>query len=54
MTTRSYWLTGKIKYFQCQKEQTNYWEETHPEYSNLKSQITDKKKELNDLRLKGV
>lgn len=54
MTTRSYWLTGKIKYFQCQKEQTNYWEETHPEYSELKNQIADKMKEFKEVKLKGV
>lgn len=54
MTTRSYWLTGKIKYFQCQKEQISYWEEKHPEYAELKNQIAEKKKELSELRLKGV
>ena len=51
MTTRSYWLTGKIKYFQCQKEQISYWEEKHPEYAELKNQIAEKKKELSELLL---
>lgn len=54
ITTRSYWLTGKIKYYQCQKEQIEYWEAKHPEYSELKNQIGEKKKELNEVRLKGV
>lgn len=54
IATRSYWLTGKIKYYQCQKEQIEYWEAKHPEYSELKNQIGEKKKELNEVRLKGV
>lgn len=53
IATRSYWLTGKIKYYQCQKEQIEYWEAKHPEYSELKNQIGEKKKELNEVRLKG-
>lgn len=54
LTTRSYWLTGKIKYYQCQKEQILYWEEKHPEYGELKDLISDKEKELKNVRLKGV
>ena len=54
MTTKSYWLTGKIKYYQCQKEQIDYWEAKHPDYVELKNQIGEKRRELNEVRLKGV
>ena len=54
VATRSYWLTGRIKYYQCQKEQIVYWEEKHPEYGVLKNDISELERERKVIRFNGV
>lgn len=46
----AYWLKPFVKYGQCKKEQTDYWENQHPEYSVNKNQIAEIEKELRVLR----
>jgi len=54
VATRSYWLTARIKYYQCQKEQIAYWEEKHPEYGVLKNEIAELKKERKEIKFKSL
>ena len=54
VATRSYWLTGRIKYYQCQKEQTIFWEEKHPEYVDLKNEISELEKKRKEIKFKSL
>lgn len=45
----AYWLKPKVKYAQCKKEQTDYWENKHPEYSEINKQISEIEKEIKAL-----
>ena len=46
----AYWLKPCVKYAQCKKEQTDYWENLHPEYNSIRIQIGETEKELRMLR----
>ena len=48
----AYWLKPYVKYAQCKKEQTDYWENQNPEYTVVKNQIVETEKELKTLRFK--
>lgn len=50
--TRDYWLTGRIKYSKCQREKIDYWMEKHPEYGIIESQISEREKQIRELKLK--
>lgn len=48
----AYWLKPFVKYAQCKKEQTDYWENQNLEYTVVKNQIVETEKELKTLRFK--
>ncbi len=48
----AYWLKPFLKYSQCKKDQTDYWENQHPEYIVIKNQMLEIERDLKALKFK--